>query len=157
MLFDAMSCTNCGAPLSATAPGQTCHYCGAAVVPPGQHESLGAVVDRLLAEQSFPQTGVTEQVIVSSQTTVVVNDVEYKSLEEMPEDLRAIAAAALGAVKGPHGASLLTSGTHITTTVRTDAVEPSPFGDSRSRMMIVVGVLLAVVLFAGVIVAVLLR
>ncbi len=91
-----MQCANCGAPMTApTVAGQPfkCPYCGASAAPEPPKATVGALVDRLLAEvgpdvHAPHGQSVQPHVHVIHQASFSVDGQAYSSLDQMPADAR---------------------------------------------------------------------
>ncbi|MGC4064719.1 MAG: hypothetical protein QM784_08765 [Polyangiaceae bacterium] len=89
-----MRCENCGAPLAASSTKREgCPYCGSAVNPKSNANSIGSMVDQLLEDMGTdaadPSTlRSSRNVHVVGQTTVSVNGQRYDNFEQLPPELK---------------------------------------------------------------------
>jgi hypothetical protein len=106
-IIDAMHCANCGAPITPSRDaGQrlTCPYCGTAAEPAPPTNTVGALVDQILAQvepagQHFPAGGIKSEVAIH-HATYSVNGQTYSSLDEMPPAARRALEDGMAMVQG---------------------------------------------------------
>ncbi len=103
-----MDCANCGAPISPSRDAEqplTCAYCGTVAQPVPPANTVGALVDQLLAQVEPAgrrcRPGAIKSAVVIQQASYSVNGQAYSSVDQMPPAARRALEEGLAMVQGP--------------------------------------------------------
>ena len=156
-----MHCPNCGAPLASSSDGaQTCPYCGIAEDPEPRANSVGALVDQLIAQvesgKGVPGSVAIRDVRIVQQATFSVNGKQYESLEQLPADLRQAAQQGLAMAERFAGQSKVNASVAVGMPPKALVANP-PIEVPRKRSSLWVTISLIVLLVSAVAAVVLIR